>query len=349
MKRIIFFYGATALACIVLCGAAENGCDGVEDTRSFHSETTGIVGGELTAPGEWEGTIALLGDDRSLIYCSGSLIGPDIMLTAGHCEESNDTFVYPIKGGPNMEIEISESSAHEIHPGYTGGWRQIDLAVYLLNSPATDIEHYGVRKSPSPLAGDTGVVVGYGRKDTNSGLPYTKSAGDTQVISVESPQSAELVELGNGAIPCHGDSGGPFFTDHQGEWIVSAVTSFSYGCDTDGGNFSVSVAPYRDWIEEKVLDLTGHPLDNPDTDTGSDSGSDTDTDVDTDADFDVDTDTYMDTDTHSDHDAGSGEDAGEDDDDSWGSDRQDSACGCAILGDQGSFHLVNFVGSLIGD
>ena len=69
-------------------------------------------------------------------------------------------------------------------------------------------------------------------------------------------------------------------------------------------------------------------------DSDTDVGSDSDTDIDFDSDTDIDTDTYVDSDS----------DADEDDDEySWGSQREDSSCGCAILGGQGSFHLVDLL------
>src|SRR5262245_9321505 len=41
-----------------------------------------IVGGTTAHPGEWPDAVAVLGSSGS---CSGTLIAPDVVLTAGHC------------------------------------------------------------------------------------------------------------------------------------------------------------------------------------------------------------------------------------------------------------------------
>jgi hypothetical protein len=88
------------------------------------------------------------------------------------------------------------------------------------------------------------------------------------------------------------------------EWMVTGVTSFgdAWTCDPMGGNWSVTVQTYRNWIEMQVIEWTGNGLDcstadgDVDTDTDTDVDSDTDTDVDSDSDSDVDGDGDVDSD-----------------------------------------------------
>src|SRR5512138_3522047 len=73
---------------LTLGGAAHAGPAGTPDL-----EGTGpapIVGGSEVPAGKWPDAVAVLGAQGS---CTGTLIAPTVVLTAGHCAEANPTRV----------------------------------------------------------------------------------------------------------------------------------------------------------------------------------------------------------------------------------------------------------------
>src|SRR3954468_6467702 len=56
---------------------------GCTDDVGFGSDTGEIIGGQVTADGEYPGVGALMLHGHA--GCTGTLIAPDVVLTAGHC------------------------------------------------------------------------------------------------------------------------------------------------------------------------------------------------------------------------------------------------------------------------
>lgn len=72
--------------------------------------------------------------------CSGTLIGPTSVLTAAHCVGAAMSFT--VGSGYH-----SVRAAH-VHPGYSGGPPDNDIAVLILDAPITSV-------APTPLSGST--------------------------------------------------------------------------------------------------------------------------------------------------------------------------------------------------
>ena len=95
-----------------------------------------IVGGKATKPGEFP-DCALVGNARQF-FCSGTLIHPRAVLSAGHCAPSSPTRVRL-----HCETDVSTGTEEEIpvikvrvHPQYNvaGPWH--DLSLLILARPA---------------------------------------------------------------------------------------------------------------------------------------------------------------------------------------------------------------------
>ncbi len=354
------------LVVTVFClGAAGLGCepaDGEIPVSSFSEEPgmQGIVGGYETNYEEWQGVVGLWGvAGMGAAICTGTLLAPDIVLSAGHCVyqpseglnyvKNPDTL--QILGGPQMggaDYGFAEKVVK--HTNFNGNVMMgVDLSMIKLQNPVEGVEIHGVRYDKAPKQGEMGWIVGYGKgTDADDLSAGTHRAGETTVKSVR----PRVLGLATPTGTCQGDSGGPFFTEQDGEWVVTAITSYGPGyCGPNIVGYSVNVVTYRKWIEETFLELTGEELGGGDADTDTDADTDADSDGDTDTDTDADSDGDADADTDADSDGDADTDTDADTDaDTDGEEEADggsgsSSCQVWTLGTQRS--LVPLLGYLI--
>jgi V8-like Glu-specific endopeptidase len=313
-----------ATASLIALGSCDEGIQVVdvevpEESRGFQ----GIVGGEETNWESWKGVVAVYTTVGGYAggLCTGTLIDPEVVLTAGHCvyypsdgiDSISDPGSVQILGGANLNSGaylISDVEEVVKHPEWTGNINDmgVDLGLIRMTDYVTVVPFYGVRQGTFPQVGDEGIIAGYGNSTTGSGSGVHRW-GETTILQVYS----NLLELGNPAGTCQGDSGGPLFTDVNDQWVVTGVTSFgeSSTCSPTGGSWDVMVQSYRSWIENQVISWTGHGLEEGQTDADVDSDSDSDSDSDADSDSDSDADSDADGDTDSDAD-GDGDYTGDD-------------------------------------
>ena len=113
--------------------------------------------------------------------CSGILLDPWTVLTAGHCvTDSNLTLLpnpnlYTISYGINKNNPTFVSAGQNVilHPNYgnsSNGGRVYDLALIILSIPLYDVPQYGNLATVSPKIGDILTGFGYGIKGNTAGL-----------------------------------------------------------------------------------------------------------------------------------------------------------------------------------
>lgn len=184
--------------------------------------------------------------------CSGVVVAPDAVLTAGHCVAGvgeNRVHYRDAAGRP----VLAEVAARLLHPAYDGDairgrTRSIDLALLRTRDPLP------ARFAPAPLsaamprAGQSLTLAGYGAARGNDRRSIGRYRG--AALSVVEPYgpSRILVWLkAPGAGGCQGDSGGPIL---DGEAVVALAAWVKDACG--GLTQGILLGPQRDWIDRTL-------------------------------------------------------------------------------------------------
>jgi MYXO-CTERM domain-containing protein len=204
-----------------------------------------VVGADLST--DDPGVVALLQGD--FVFCTGTLVSPRVVLTAGHCIDavgsSATAFFGDFTGATGIEVPVTGSMAH---PGWTGDLNDgHDVGMVLL----------GVAQDPalvvpmnttdlSTLIGVDYRVVGFGIHDRDTGeLDGYKRTAVMKIDNVSSDY-VEVVDIDPTMDPdtaiCQGDSGGPGFVTIGGVELLAGVHSYSIqGCFNPSGDSRVEV------------------------------------------------------------------------------------------------------------
>jgi Trypsin len=198
-------------------------------------------------------SVGIVGD-ASGGFCSGTLIAPQVVLTAGHCAEGvgNTAGRFEIAGTTYATSQVI------VHPQYNdaliGTDNANDLAVYRLNRPVT-----GVTPSPiyrtTPQVGQTLTLVGFGAGGTgNSGHDGsfgTKRVGTTPIDQVSTRLLLWRFDNNTESNTAPGDSGGPAFIQTGGVYYVAGVTSGGDQANAGIGDrsYDTRVDAYKTWID----------------------------------------------------------------------------------------------------
>lgn len=230
-----------------------------------------VVGGsDVDDPDDWP-DVAAVSDGRN-VFCTGTLIAPDVVLTAGHCISSDvEEVVLGTNdfGDPGEVIGVDDAIEY---PNWEDG--SFDVGVLILEESssirprtiATDCVREDIEN------GAEVVMVGYGALDPN-GQRYTDDLqeGETEIDAAECDTEwlgcardimpdGELTAGYVGAGACYGDSGGPLYlpTD-RGTFVVGVASRVAAPC----GNGGIWVRPDHPDLFEWIEDVTDRTLPRP--------------------------------------------------------------------------------------
>jgi hypothetical protein len=220
-----------------------------------------IWGGEPAQPGEFQDCVAV--GSPTGFCCSGTLIGPNIVVTAAHCVDGGCTGRVYIGNtssnpGAGKVVSVRESL---IHPDYNRFTSKNDIAVLILDE-SVDVTPRRIATSDEIDQAYFVQLAGFGLTEFGtSGLKMKVQCviATTGCCETE-PQDKfgcheglEFVAGGNALDSCNGDSGGPAYVRVGDEWRLAGATSratrnFTRPCG-DGGIYT-RVDRYVDWIQQ---------------------------------------------------------------------------------------------------
>src|SRR5665647_105315 len=193
-----------------------------------------VVGGTNVPADKWNDVVAVIAAGGS---CSGTLVAPDVVLTAGHCielepyEVITNTTDFARPGGDHIPVKWARAYP-EWSSRYDVGVLMLEHVARPRPRPIASACHANARL----LAGAPLTIVGFGLTtpaglDNNTRLHEATApvldplcAGDLGCKPTVRP-NGEFTAGGRGTDSCFGDSGGPAFLDSPaGPALVGVVS-----------------------------------------------------------------------------------------------------------------------------
>lgn len=230
-------------------------------------------------------TVALVNAEDDTLFCSGTLVTPEVVLTAAHCLvelELGGVGVKDVRAPEGVEVvahvrdlsRASPANTYEVraivpHPEFTGalpsdpGFRLggvHDLGVVILSRPIEDID-------PTPLLAidDIDAALKEGAEVLIAGFGATDPQGEIgrgelrmAAVSVVELGADELIAGSIGtADTCAGDSGGSLYVRRRGSLFLAGTTSRAVvqaaGRCGQGGVYTLSPR-YREFVGDADMD-----------------------------------------------------------------------------------------------
>ena len=262
MKNVQWILAGAVALTLAACGQKASDTD-ASDTKIVGGTTVGTTDPIVKS------TVALLQPSGNA-FCTGSLIGPRLVLTASHCLEGyTDDAMYVVFGPSakgsavkkaNLRLVAKAVQNENFAPDEMDKDPQTgapnDVALVSLTEDAPD--GYA---AATLLAADATITVG--EKLTLAGFGLTNyigvGSGTLRKVDVKLTAISTVgkeIEFGDtpGKSACMGDSGGPAFVTRGGKLALVGVTSRG-SSHCDGSGIYTDVRQFRDWIEKTSAKL----------------------------------------------------------------------------------------------
>lgn len=233
-----------------------------------------VVGGSDVARGAYPYFVRI--DVNYYPHCGGSLVAPDVVLTAGHCQEEQMSVIV---NGYHDSHEVNDDQRFRSveytlrHPEYEDTTYQNDLMLLKLVRPVNIIPYVKLNRDiEKPAVRETVLVMGLGAIVEGGDGPDLLQAAEVEVMDHTKCSRAYERTLGmvikedimlcagsrTGATDsCQGDSGGPLI-DSRGYQV--GLVSFGLGCarlDYPGVYARTMVGNgVYDWLGETICNMT---------------------------------------------------------------------------------------------
>jgi hypothetical protein len=231
-----------------------------------------IIGGRPTDPGEYPYFASSVSN-----ACGATLIHPDILLTAAHCQKKFAATQVVYVGAYEKHTLATTAEERTVirmypHPNFFIAF-QNDLMLFQLDRPVYTLPAVTLNSDPDlPGLNSKLSVIGFGTTTTaHFAPPEYLLAVDVYPVDPETcvrqydettPINPDNMLCAGHSLPnrdsCHGDSGGPLLDKATGEQV--GIVSFGKGCgDTDFPGIYTRISTYTSWIHDRICELSAVP------------------------------------------------------------------------------------------
>ncbi|XP_032383059.1 coagulation factor IXa [Etheostoma spectabile] len=243
-----------------------------------------IVGGEMVIPGEIPWQVALIARPSGEIFCGGSIVSEQWVITAAHCLVEAKGAYFIRVGEHNIYINEGTEQDYDVkrqhvHPRYNSSVSLYnhDIALLYLKSPIT----FSTTVRPICIGPRAFIeaLVKESSPATVSGWGRTRFLGFTantlQKVEVPFTDRTECKRRSSARITsvmfcagyyneakdaCQGDSGGPHTNSIHDTWFLTGIVSWGEECAKQGKyGVYTRMSLYYSWINH-VMGLTKHRL-----------------------------------------------------------------------------------------
>jgi secreted trypsin-like serine protease len=244
-----------------------------------------LIGGEATGTGSYTnvGAFGIIRNGAFLEICSGTLIAPNVVLTAGHCtfffqdaEQRGLDILFTLDPSPTATSTVYDATAFYTHPDYVDrlngnskcglyGQCTTDVGLVELSTSPTGVTAATIAPvnyvDTLDLKTQTFTIAGYGVEGfSNANTPLGSDGGTRKVGTfdalgqdVTAERFLKLSGQHYDDETCFGDSGGPVFANGR----VLAVVSFgqSLVCASNGYYTRLDTASVASWISATLATI----------------------------------------------------------------------------------------------
>lgn len=229
-----------ACVCLAATSAAAAPAGAVMRPRVLDGNGAGIA--------EWPFIAALVEHNQNAFdgqFCGGSVIAPQIVLTAAHCVSGSTPASIDVVTG---RAQLSAASAGQrltvrsilVDPSYNASSEHHDAALLVLASPtrAPAVPIAGASDGPLIAVGSAVAVAGWGLLDNNADAPDLLHAATIEALSIKGCQNAYGADVTPSLMicagtpvtgspdACQGDSGGPLVSTNTGSAELVGIVAF---------------------------------------------------------------------------------------------------------------------------
>jgi secreted trypsin-like serine protease len=187
--------------------------------------------------------------------CSGAVLSPTVVITAGHCVAGAGQFAVAYREGGSPVLQQVRQVAR--HPEFSRSQKvSIDLALVRLQTPlpsrfaAMALDD----NAEDDVVGSRQIVAGFGlARESDEGSAGTLRVAQVSILPRFYPRFMRLGRADGTFKVCKGDSGGPVMTDSLLGITLTAVIYASEksraGRQCGDTAQAVRIAPQRAWID----------------------------------------------------------------------------------------------------
>jgi secreted trypsin-like serine protease len=231
------------------------------------SPAEAIANGEDVADGQYTFSVSLsmpkITRSDGTVYasaCSGALIAPQWIVTAGHCIHDGDR--NRISGPPRYQIiatvgqaTLSGTEGQRVEVVHVVQQPDTDLAVARLAAPVVDVRPLALATTP-PAIGDVVRLVGWGSRDALADLSHRPDRMQTGLVTVARVRAQEIYFTGylpsEDTSACPYDSGAPYFVESESGALLVGTEITGPACPHSKAEKAARVDVISDWITAQI-------------------------------------------------------------------------------------------------